>query len=92
MAGTRVNRRRNPVVTKGSRALARWRGDRSLFAAAALLREAGAHIDPSRVLLLEAGKAKPDIALGLVLRATCDIPIESWEQPIARTAAKRVAS
>jgi hypothetical protein len=92
MAGTRVNRRQNPVVTKGARLLAKWRGERSLFAAASELREAGAHIDPSRVLLLEAGKAKPDIALGLVLREACGIAIELWEQPIAKTAAKRVAS
>jgi hypothetical protein len=93
MAGTRVNRRQNPVVTKGARLLAKWRGDRTLFAAATLLRNAGAErIDPSRVLLIERGQAKPDIALGLVMRECCAIPIETWEQPIARTAAKRCAS
>lgn len=80
-------------MTRGAVALTKWRGERTFFVAASTLREAGAQrIDPSRVLLLEQGKAKPDIALGLVLRDACGIAIESWEQPIARTAAKRVAS
>lgn len=54
-----------------------------MFAAAAELLGAGAKTNPPHMSLLERGMAKPNVALALVLRDACSIPIEAWEQPVA---------
>jgi hypothetical protein len=83
-SAARGSRRANPQKTEGSKALREWRGDRSQFETAIELNgeRADVQFDPSRISLLENGKAEPSLLELVVLRDVAGIHVDAWTQTL----------
>lgn len=71
-------RRERPCKTEGSKLLREWRGERTQLDVS---REVDLH--PSKISLLENGRAEPDLAELIVFRDVCGIPVDAWAKRLA---------